>query len=95
MRMKLFLAAAAVARSRGVVAATAGAAGGGIAYSFLGKLSAAPSGGHVSITVEGGNRPALRAMLGHVRRPDVLLRRHRPSFSSGRTASRRSSRPAT
>jgi hypothetical protein len=63
MRMKLFLAAAAAALA-GVVAATAGAAGGGVAYAFLGKLSAAPSGGHVSISVEGGNRPALRALLG-------------------------------
>ena len=63
MRMKLFLAVATAALA-GVVAATAGAAGGGIAYSFLGKLSAAPSGGHVSISVEGGNRPALRALLG-------------------------------
>jgi len=63
MRMKLFLGAAAAALA-GVVAATAGAAGGGVAYSFLGKLSAAPSGGHVSISVEGGNRPALRALLG-------------------------------
>jgi hypothetical protein len=63
MRMKLFLAAATAALA-GVVAATAGAAGGGIAYSFLGKLSAVPAGGHVSISVEGGNRPALRALLG-------------------------------
>ena len=63
MRMKLFLAAA-VAALAGVVAATAGAAGGGVAYAFLGKLSAAPSGGHVSISVESGNRPALRALLG-------------------------------
>ena len=63
MHMKLFLAAALAALAGGV-AATAGAAGGGIAYSFLGKLSAAPSGGHVSITVEGGNLPALRALLG-------------------------------
>ena len=39
------------------------AAGGGIAYSFLGELSSTPSGGHISISVEGGNRPALRAML--------------------------------
>ena len=63
MHMKLFLAAALAALAGGV-AATAGAAGGGIAYSFLGKLSATPSGGHVSITVESGNRPALRALLG-------------------------------
>ncbi len=61
--MKLFLAAG-VAALAGGLAATAGAAGGGIAYSFLGKLSAAPAGGHLSITVEGGNRPALRALLG-------------------------------
>jgi hypothetical protein len=63
MRTKLFLAVATAALAGGV-AATAGAAGGGVAYSFLGKLTAAPSGGHVSITVEGGNRPALRALLG-------------------------------
>jgi len=63
MHMKLFLAAA-LGVLAGGVAATAGAAGGGIGYSFLGKLSAAPSGGQVSITVESGNRPALRALLG-------------------------------
>ena len=63
MRMKLVLAAATAALAA-VGAASAGAAGGGIAYSFLGKLFAAPSGGHISIAVEGGNRPALRAMLG-------------------------------
>ena len=64
MRMKLFLAAGAVA-VLGSLAATAGAARpGGIAYSFLGKLSATPSAGKISISVEGGNRPALRAMLG-------------------------------
>jgi hypothetical protein len=63
MRMKLFLAAGAVALG-GFVAATAGAAGGGIAYAFTGKLTAAPSGGHVSISVEGGTPAALRAMLG-------------------------------
>jgi hypothetical protein len=62
MHMKLLLAAA-MAALAGLVAATAGAAGGGIAYSFLGKLSSTPSGGHISISVEGGNRPALRAML--------------------------------
>ena len=63
MRMKLVLAAATAALAA-LGAASAGAAGGGIAYSFLGKLSAAPSEGHISIAVEGGNRPALRAMLG-------------------------------
>ena len=64
MRMKLFLAAGAIALG-GFVAATAGAARGGIAYAFVGKLTAAPSGGHVSISVEGGTPAALRAMLGH------------------------------
>jgi hypothetical protein len=63
MRTKLFLVAGLVA-ALGSVAATAGAAPRGIAYSFLGKLTAKPSAGHVSISVEGGNRPALRAMLG-------------------------------
>jgi hypothetical protein len=36
----------------------------GIDYSFVGTLTAAPSNGGVSITVVGGNKPALRAMLG-------------------------------
>src|SRR5262245_23047980 len=63
MRMKLLLVAG-LAVALGSAAATAGAAPRGIAYSFLGKLTATPSGGHVSISVEGGNRPALRAMLG-------------------------------
>ena len=63
MRTKLFLAAATAALA-GVASATAGAAGHGIPYSFLGKLTAAPSEGRISISVEGGNRPALRALLG-------------------------------
>ena len=37
---------------------------GKIRYSFLGQLTATPSNGGVSITVQGGNRPALKAMLG-------------------------------
>ncbi|MGE5272196.1 MAG: hypothetical protein ACM3QU_00260 [Verrucomicrobiota bacterium] len=63
MRTKVLLVAAAAALAGGV-AATAGAAGGGITFAFLGRLAATPSGGHVSITVESGNRPALRALLG-------------------------------
>jgi len=63
MRMKLFAATGAAALV-GVVAATAAAAGGGVAYAFLGKVTAAPSGGRLSISVERGNLPALRAMLG-------------------------------
>ena len=35
-----------------------------IRYSFMGQLTAVPSNGGVSITVEGGNKAALRAMLG-------------------------------
>jgi hypothetical protein len=35
-----------------------------IRFSFLGQLTAVPSNGGVSINVEGGNKPALRAMLG-------------------------------
>ena len=65
MRMKLFLAAVAAA-VLGTVAATAGAARpAGIVYSFVGKLSATPSSGHVSIEVQGGSPQAMRAMLGH------------------------------
>jgi len=63
MRMKLFLAAA-TSVLLGGLATTADAAGTGIPYAFVGKLTAAPSGGHVSISVEGGTRAALRAMLG-------------------------------
>ena len=35
-----------------------------IRYSFLGTVTATPSNGGVSITVQGGNKAALRAMLG-------------------------------
>jgi len=63
MRIRLFL----VTALAGLVAAGAAFAGNGpakIHYAFVGKLTAVPSNGGVSITVEGGNRPALRAMLG-------------------------------
>src|SRR5690349_1003047 len=64
MRFKLLLTAAAIALG-GFIAATAGAAPGGLAYAFVGKLTNAPSGGHVSISVQGGTPAAMRAMLGH------------------------------
>ena len=63
MRIRLFL----VTALAGLVAAGAAFAGSGpakIHYAFVGKLTAVPSNGGVSITVEGGNRAALRAMLG-------------------------------
>lgn len=66
MRTKLFILTVAAA----LVAATAAFAGNGpanhgkIRYSFMGQLTATPSNGGVSITVQGGNRQALRAMLG-------------------------------
>jgi hypothetical protein len=65
MRTKVFLVTVAAA----LLAATAALAGPGnghgkIRYSFLGQLTATPSNGGVSITVQGGNRQALRAMLG-------------------------------
>ena len=63
MRTKLFLTVVAAA----LVAATAAVAGNGhgnARFSFLGQLTATPSNGGVSITVQGGNRLALRAMLG-------------------------------
>lgn len=74
MRTKLFLVTALAA----LVATGAAFAGNGnghrrahantpthlIRYSFLGQLTATPANGGVSITVEGGNRVALRAMLG-------------------------------
>jgi len=65
--LKLFLVAVAAA----LLATSAAFADNGnqngqgkIRYSFLGQLTATPSNGGVSITVEGGNRVALRAMLG-------------------------------
>jgi hypothetical protein len=62
MRTKLLLITTAAA----LLAAGAASAGDGgrIRYSFLGKLTATPANGTVAITVEGGNKPALRAMLG-------------------------------
>src|ERR1700704_3568190 len=63
MRTKILLAAVATA----LLATSAAFAGNGpskMRYSFLGKLTATPANGGVSITVEGGNRAALRAMLG-------------------------------
>jgi hypothetical protein len=63
MRTKIFLVAIAAA----LLATGAAFAGNGPAkqrYSFLGKLTATPANGGVSITVEGGNKAALRAMLG-------------------------------
>jgi hypothetical protein len=49
-----------------VVAAGAGATPriNGVEYSFFGQLNAAPAGGQLSVTVQRGNRAALRAMLG-------------------------------
>jgi hypothetical protein len=50
-----------------VTAAGAGAApqqGRSIQYLFLGRLAAVPAGGGLSVTVQRGNRAALRAMLG-------------------------------
>ena len=52
-----------------LIACGAASAGNGdgkakIRFSFLGQLTATPANGGVSINVEGGNRPALRAMLG-------------------------------
>ena len=63
MRTKILLATAAAA----LVATGAAFAGNGPAkmqYAFLGQLTATPAGGGVSITVVGGTRAALRAMLG-------------------------------
>jgi len=63
MRTRLVLATVAAA----LFAATAAFAGNGhgnARFSFLGQLTATPSNGGVSITVQGGNKLALRAMLG-------------------------------
>jgi hypothetical protein len=65
MRTKILLATAAAALlAAGAAFADNGNGPAKIRYSFLGQLTATPANGSVSITVEGGNRPALRAMLG-------------------------------
>jgi hypothetical protein len=61
-RVTLFLVAT-VAAMLCVGAATANN-GGKVRYSFLGQLTSVPANGGVSINVEGGNKIALRAMLG-------------------------------
>jgi hypothetical protein len=61
MRTKLLIILAAALC---VVGAASANNGHGIRYSFLGQLTATPSNGGVSITVESGNKAALRAMLG-------------------------------
>jgi len=48
----------------GAASAGNGNNAGKVRYSFLGQLTATPANGGVSITVEGGNKLALRAMLG-------------------------------
>jgi len=63
MRTK-FLLISLVAALLCVGAASAGNSAGKIRYSFLGQLTATPANGGVSITVQGGNKVALRAMLG-------------------------------
>ncbi len=63
MRTSIFLATAAAA----LLATGAAFAGNGPAkmhYAFLGQLTATPANGGVSITVVGGTKAALRAMLG-------------------------------
>jgi hypothetical protein len=62
MRTKLLLATLTAA----LLSAGAATANNGhlIKYSFLGQLTATPGNGGVSITVQGGNKVALRAMLG-------------------------------
>jgi hypothetical protein len=61
MRVKILIAALAAAL---LAVGAASANNGQIRYSFLGTLTATPNNGGVSINVVGGNKPALRAMLG-------------------------------
>jgi hypothetical protein len=70
MRTKVLLAFAALALSLAAAGAALAADGGANGrahlrhYVFVGTLASSPSNGAISISVEGGNRPALRAMLG-------------------------------
>ena len=63
MRIKLVLLSLAAALLC-VGVATAGNGPAKFRFTFQGQLTATPSNGGVSITVQGGNKPALRAMLG-------------------------------
>ncbi len=63
MKTKIALLVSLVAASL-ATAVGATAAPRGVEYSFLGRLTATPANGAVSISVEGGNKRALRAMLG-------------------------------
>jgi hypothetical protein len=63
MRTKILLATI-TAALLATGAAFADNGSGKMRFSFLGKLTATPANGGVSITVEGGTRAALRAMLG-------------------------------
>jgi hypothetical protein len=64
MRTRLTLLVSLAAALLAVGAATATANNGKVRFSFLGQLTATPNNGGVSINVEGGNKLALRAMLG-------------------------------
>lgn len=65
MRTRVFLAVAVAALlAAGAAFAGDGQGKGKQRYSFMGQLTATPANGGVSITVQGGNRAALRAMLG-------------------------------
>jgi len=67
MRTRLVLlvaAAVALGAAAAALADNGPAKGRGVHYAFLGQLTATLSNGGVPITVEGGNRQALRAMLG-------------------------------
>jgi hypothetical protein len=61
MRTKFLIVLAAALCAVGAASANNGH---GIRYSFLGTLTTTPANGGVSINVVGGNKPALRAMLG-------------------------------
>lgn len=65
MRTKvLLLSLAAALLSAGAALADNGQGKGKFLFRFEGQLTATPSNGGVSITVQGGNKPALQAMLG-------------------------------
>src|SRR4051812_44667068 len=61
MRTRLLIAIVAAALC---AAGAASANNGKVRFSFLGTVTATPSNGGVSINVQGGNKQALRAMLG-------------------------------
>ena len=95
-RLLLALAASLLVCSAVVAGATAGPRAGGQLFSFSGELLATPGANatSLSVQVETGNKPALRALIG-ASQDEVFALDSNTESSSTSTASRTSARPPT